>query len=521
MGTQLMTQTAVEKLREMLTCGTPIIPYYTLDCGESIASIVERIPDRPYISWNLAQGMFGLNEDGKRELMRALPPPDPATGEPVNVKALTTNPVDALTIADKFGPRTILFLAPFFPSYVESEAVVTALWVLRDSNKSKLRCVIPMGQPIVWPQALAQDVMPIDEPPPSPAIIEGIIESTRLAYNKSQKKKNLPEIPPYDPDAIKRGADAGLGLSASAVEQAVALNTNATGLNVSGLWSVKIDKIGQQKGINIHRGDERLEDYIGYEYAVWLMKKMVTGRMGIRGLWLWDEIDKDFSGNAGDNTGVSQELHGKILKNIQNRRLPCLLFAGVWGTGKTQLVKAIRNAAPGGEISMVESSLAEMKSGVVGSSMTAFLNADKVGMALTGNRPLIIFTANSLKPLSPEFRSRMLVQLFFEQPNEAQLAGLWKTYMRTYEIKKQPIPESVGWVGREVEACCRIASDLEITLVEAARGIIPQTISSADKLRAMRMEANNALVDANTGGPYVYKFDGPALPPGRERAFDN
>jgi hypothetical protein len=512
--------TVVEQLTEMLRCGTPIVPIATLDPGELMATVVEKIPDRPYVMWDICRGHVGINDAGKRSLQAALPPPDPATGEGVNVKALTMNPVDALSIADKFAPRTITFYI-FMNLYLQSEAVQQALWNQRDSNKSALRCAIPAGPAFDWPATLAQDVMPIDDPPPSAAVLEGMAEATRLAFNKSQKKKGLPEIPSYEPEVRKRAAGAALGLSASAAEQAFALNTTGAGLNVAGLWDVKINKIGQIKGMSVHRGREGMENYVGYDYARETMDELVNGLLDPGGLWLWDEIDKDFSGNAGDNTGVSQELHGKILKFINNLDLPCVLFAGVWGTGKTELVKCLRNSGKGGERAMLESSLAEMKSGVVGSSMTAFLTGFKTGMAITGNRPLIVFTANSLAPLSPEFRSRMLMEFFFEQPTEIQVAALWKTYMQKFELPKQEIPESLGWVGREVRKCCRLSSVLKIPLIKAARGVVPQTIASARKLALMRLEANNALTDANVGGPYLYKAPEGGLPPGRERAFDN
>jgi hypothetical protein len=174
--------------------------------------------------------------------------------------------------------------------------------VLRDPNKAKpLRH--PDGQYHRVATDVAQDIMPIDEPPLSPEVLRHH-ENIRQDFNNSQKKKGLPEIAEYDPDVRKRGADAAIGLSASAAEQVIALNTTGDGLNIPGVWGVKIDKIGQIKGVSIHRGDERIEDYVGYEYAVRTMLKMVTSkRMGIRGVWLWDEIEKDFAGTW-DNNGV-------------------------------------------------------------------------------------------------------------------------------------------------------------------------------------------------------------------------
>src|SRR6266446_4583019 len=205
--TDLERMTSTELFQEMLRCGTPIVPFISLDPGETMATLVERITDRPYIMWDIVRGCQGINDAGKQSLMRPLPPPDPATGEPVNVKALTMNPVDCLSIADKFAPKTILF-AIHMHLYLQSEAVQQAIWNLRDSNKSQGRCLAPIGPAWESPATLAQDVMPIDEPAPTAAMLEGMVESTRLAFNKSQKKKNQPEIPPYEPEVRKRAASA-------------------------------------------------------------------------------------------------------------------------------------------------------------------------------------------------------------------------------------------------------------------------------------------------------------------------
>lgn len=509
----------LELIQEYLRCSTGNIFITSLDNAETVASIAERYSDRPLVQWDIARGMIGLNSAGQKAIQALMPPADEITGQAPNPKALTTNPVDALGLADRL-PRGTLSFWLNLQLYLPSEAVQQAYWNLRDSNKASLRCAIGVGPAVDMPPTLAQDVVILDEPAPTSAVLETLVETNRASFNKSQKQKGGGEIAKYDPAVRARAADAVLGLSAFAADQAIAVNTTSSGINIPGLWNAKIAKIGQIKGMGIHRGGETFAGYIGNDYAKYVITRIINGRMGIKGLWLFDEIDKDFAGNVGDNTGVSQELHGKLLQLIQDLDIPCILLAGVWGSGKTELIKCARNAAEGGEIAMMKASLSEMKSGVVGSTMTAFLTAWKTGMALSGNRPLLAFTCNSLKPLSPEFMSRMMVRLFFEVPDAANVAGLWKTFMRSYELRNQELPDSTGWVGREVRACCRLASQLEIPLIEAAKSIVPQTIASRVKLNAMRLEASGALIDAITGGPYIWK-DQPELPPGRERAFDN
>lgn len=501
---------AAPQLSKMLTTfraarkkGVPIIAIQTSDPMETIAAIGEMYADVPLMEWDIVKGISGLNEIGSREFLKLIPA-DPDTGQRMDPVSLTSNPTDALRIADRF-PKSSMFFMKNADNYLESEAVQQAIWNERDTNKSfpgGPRTLVLLGVVFKLPANLTQDVLVLDEPMPNQQQITQIIVRNIDDYNRDQKKLGRATIEMPAPEILERTSSAALGLSAFAAEQATAMNITEKGINIGGVWDWKIAQAGQIRGLSVHRGPERYSDYVGNEYAKELQLAFINGLKRHKGIVLWDEVDKALAGTAGDNTGVSQELHGLLLQLIEDLKLTCLLYHGVWGSGKTHLVKSGRNEAKGGEIIMLKADLAQVKGGIVGSSVTNFMTLWKAMMAMCGDSPLMIFTCNSMKTLSSEFLSRMKVKLMFELPSEEELAQLWAVNMRLYGLGKQALPECREWTGRDVRNCCELSWELGVPLTSASQAIVPQAVGSREKLKAMRMEAHGVLIDARKPGRY-------------------
>jgi hypothetical protein len=519
----------IQELDAALRVSVGLAAISSPDQGDTVATIFEWLKDReadkdktprPLVQWDIVRGLIGLNREGDAEVQRQMPEPDPELGG-ASPQALTQNPTDALRVIQEFGPRTITFMFNA-QLYLGVDSVQQAIWNLRDTNKSKFRMLIMLSPTFILPPTLAQDVLMMDEPLPRTEELIRIIQKNRDDFNLFQKKKGgeVKLLPELEPAVVNRAASAAVGLNAFSADQAVAMNISEKGINIGGLWKRKTNMVGQIKGLTISRGNERFKDYVGNENAKAMFSGFVNGRKRPKGIVLFDEIEKDFAGNRGDNTGVSQEFHGKLLSVIEDMNIDCILSHGVWGSGKTYLAKAARNEAEGGEIVLIKASLSEMKSGIVGSSMSNLMMAIKTIMALCDDIPLFDFTCNSMEPLSPEFKSRLKVKLFFDLPGEEEIEALWRVYMRTYELKKQPIPASIGWTGRDVRNCCDLAWSLNLTLENAARSIVPQAVASKDKLIQIRKEAHGKLISASTSGLYYYKEAGETVP-GSSRAFEN
>jgi len=506
---------------------TPIIGIQSLDATATIASIGEMYPTLALVRWDIVRGAFGLNEAGTRAILDALPPiPRPEPGEPpvdraAYVATFTTNPVDMLKVSAKFPRSTLLFML-MANNYLESETVQQAIWNRRDENKLSNQTLILIDTILRFPPSLAQDILILDEPMPTPKDIETIILGNIKFFNEKQVKSAQPIIEIPDAAVLERAVDAALGLPAFAADQATAMNITETGVDIGGIWNWKIGSVGSIKGLSVHRGAERYSDYVGNEYAKELQLAFINGKKRHKGIVLFDEIDKAFAGNAGDNTGVSGELHGAILELIEDLKLTALLYHGVWGSGKSHLVKSGRNEARGGEIIMLKASLPQVKSGIVGSSMINFLTLWKSMMAMCADSPLLIFTCNTMATLSAEFLSRMKVKLFFDLPGKEELDALWKVNIRNYGLDpNQPLPACDQWTGRDVRNCAEMSWELGLPLLTTAQAIVPQAIGSRAKLQAMRAEANGTLLSAVKPGLYYMPEDLPTAPQGGRLFSDN
>src|SRR6266516_4959186 len=64
--------------------------------------------------------------------------------------------------------------------------------------------------------------------------------------------------------------------------------------------------------------------------------------------------------------------------------------------------------------------------------------------------------------------------------------------------------------GAEIKECCRKAYRLKMSMVEAARYIVPVSKSAADQITALRQQASGKFISASTPGVYQYEESSPA-----------
>ena len=149
--------------------------------------------------------------------------------------------------------------------------------------------------------------------------------------------------------------------------------------------------------------------------------------------------------------------------------------------------------------------LGAMKDSLVGASEARLRHALAVERAIVGHKNasvLWIWTTNNAKALPAKLRSRMQAEFFYECPTEQERLAQWHLHRGKYNIPVQDLPNDEHWVGREIERCCRLAWQFKITLVEAARFIVPMHISQAEQIAQRRNDAYNNFLDASTGGVY-------------------
>src|SRR5262249_42251839 len=129
--------------------------------------------------------------------------------------------------------------------------------------------------------------------------------------------------------------------------------------------------------------------------------------------------------------------------------------------------------------------------------------------AVGGGKALFIATCNRIATLPPELRRRFqLGTWFFDLPTEEERRRIWNLYLNKYaQLDDSDMPQDEGWTGAEIKQCAKLASELGITLKEAARFIVPVSRAAAEEIENLRRQADGRFLSASYPG--VYQVQGP------------
>jgi SpoVK/Ycf46/Vps4 family AAA+-type ATPase len=159
---------------------------------------------------------------------------------------------------------------------------------------------------------------------------------------------------------------------------------------------------------------------------------------------------------------------------------------------------------------MIPFDLPAMESSLVGASTERLRTALQIIDAVSQGRMLFIATCNSIASLPPELRRRFtLGTFFFDLPSDEERETIWGIYLKKYGVSGQ-LPNDEGWTGAEIKECCRKAHRSGITLMQAARYIVPVSRSAAEQIKALRQMASGKFISASTPGVYQYEENPPA-----------
>jgi hypothetical protein len=63
-------------------------------------------------------------------------------------------------------------------------------------------------------------------------------------------------------------------------------------------------------------------------------------------------------------------------------------------------------------------------------------------------------------------------------------------------------PKDTNWTGAEIKSCCRLASLLDVPLVQAAQNVVPVAVTAGDKIEGLRQWASGRCLSADRAGVY-------------------
>ncbi len=483
------------QFRTARRAGTPIVVVRSADSVSSVQSITLALNGKqdsiPLIQWDVMRGISGINGRGKDVVAEVL------NGQ--QAEMVSARPTDCLGLAQSLPGDCILF-AHNLQLFWQDAPVIQAILNLRDRFKGQGSMLVSLAvSGSTLPAELTEHSLVLDEALPSAAELAAIVAETFKAA----------ELPEPSEDASTSAVDAVTGLSAFAAEQSLSLSISREGFNLAECWERKRKMIEQTPGLQVWSGKETFADLGGLEQFKKYVTAIFKGNDAPKCAVFMDEIEKAVAQDAGNSTKT--ELIGILLSWFADREADGLLMLGVPGAGKSQGVKALANEFA---VPVISANVAAMQDQFVGNSNKNLRKALATIDAMSNGKPCVFATCNRLDSLSPELRRRFtLGTFFFDLPTASERETIWKIYRQKYSVTGD-LPEDNGWTGAEIKECCRKAWRLNLTLAESAKYIVPVSKSSAETIKALRLQASGKFLSATDAG--VYRYEEQAVATGRK-----
>lgn len=484
--------------------GTPLVALATPDVPASAREIATASAGKwECVLWTCSGGLAPGNTEGEAAISKMTALLGDCAPEAV------TNLGDCLVGAKGLPSGGVLVIVLAHMHWT-TPIVRCAISGLRDAYKGDGRMLVLLAPDVAdLPREIVTDVRVLRDALPDRAQRAMIITETYASAD------SLPDLPD---ERVQTAVDATAGLTAFAVEQATATAVSKKGLDLDTLRVTSRESVNARKGLRI--SDERVTygDVGGLGALAGYVRSLFLGPDRPAAVVLLDEIEKMLAGSGGgDLSGVSSDILGALLTWIERRKVHGILLMGPPGSGKSLSAQA---AAGEHGVPLVWMDVGAMKGSLVGESGANLRAALDTIDAVSEGRCLLVATCNGVQELRPELLRRFKPRFMVDLPDEATHADIWKIQLAAHGLthgltKKTECPDSTGWTGAEIRDACKIARATGTTPREAARYIVPISVSSAQTIARVRQEATGKFIDANEGGPYKGPSSAPAPVTGR------
>jgi len=482
----------IKQFKAANAVSTPLVAIRTFDNANTVASIQAAYKDeQAVIVWDCVKGLTATTTKGDTALTKAL-------DKSGIIQETTPQLQQALQAfgTGKDGVEDIFVFISNAHLFWTEPQILQGIWNLRNLFKAAGNMLILLvSNGAILPPEIANDFLVMDESLPTKEELEVIVRRTFEDAKLKEPAK----------DVIEKAAAALIGLPSFPADQSAAmcLDIPSKTLDINGLWERKRQTINQTKGLSVYTGQDKFDDLGGIKNVKNFLTRVMEGQDAPNTIIFIDEIEKAFAGTGTDTSGVKTELTGTMLSWMEDKQVIGIMFIGLPGVGKSQLPKTLGNKYG---IPFIKFDLAGMQDSLVGNSGANLRNAIAVVDAVSGGKVLAIATCNSIDALPPELQSRFqLATFFFDAPTEEEQASIWATYRTVYKISdNDKLPVAHGWTGREIKGCCEKAYRLNIPLLEAAKYVVPCTISNAHRIEMLRRTSSGKYLNASEEGFYHY-----------------
>ncbi len=134
----------------------------------------------------------------------------------------------------------------------------------------------------------------------------------------------------------------------------------------------------------------------------------------------------------------------------------------------------------------------------------------------------VVATSNDISKLPPEFSrsERWDGTLFLDLPGQVERLSIWDQYVTKFGLnQEQSCPIDEGWTGAEIKSACRLSALLDVPLVEAARNVVPVSVTASESVERLRNWASGRCLSADRPGIYT-RNQGGLLPPDNPSVFN-
>jgi hypothetical protein len=485
--------------------GTPIVKVNTPDNASTIASVIKSLGkaavNTPLAVWDSINGLKGISLNGDDEGCGTKTIMDMIQASGLDKDATTSLPITLQIVNNPEHKDFILFVRNPHLFWNDDPLVIQGIWNCRDPYKANGMMIIlmtPLGT--LCPPDLNNDVLSLEEALPTRKEIR---QYAADIYKQAGAK--LPSETVFD-----QIGDALVGIPAFPIDQALAMNIDRVAgvMNVKGLWDRKRGIISATPGLSFANGDLTFADMGGNKNIADYVSKIMAGKRGANVILRVDEIEKAFAGAGTDTSGVKGDLLGNFLAWVEDKKVFCILCLGVPGASKSHFIYCI-----GGQFGkpVLNFDIAGMQDSLVGNSGKNLRNSEATVEAISDGQIILIATANSLRGLPAELLSRFEKGgiFFFDVPDESERADILALKVKMFNITLEQsagfnIKMTEGWTGREIESLCDKADRTGVTLVEAAKYVVPLTESQKASIDELRESAANKYLSASKPGRYTF-----------------
>ena len=392
---------------------------------------------------------------------------------------------------------TLLLVLQNFHRFLNSAEVVQALLTQIQQGKQLRTFVLILAPVVQLPPELEKLFVVLDHELPNREQLRQIARGVATEDN---------ELP--SGDELERVLDAACGLTRYEAENAYSLAIVRHGrVESEPIWQLKAQSMLKSGLLTLHRGGEDFSRLGGLEalkaFSKRLLRRDRPSSCRPKGLLL---LGVPGTGKSGFAKALGQETSRPTLILDVGTLMGSLV--GQTEERTRQALAIVDAMAP--SICMVDEIEKAFAAVGAGNATDSGVSARMFGTLLTwlndrGSDTVVVCTCNDMSKLPPEFAraERFDAVFFLDLPSPQQREVIWQQYLRHYELSvQQPRPADQSWTGAEIKSCCRLASLLDVSLIEAAQNVVPVAVTAAESVERLQTWAEGRCLNAEHAGIY-------------------